>query len=224
VRSPKILRGFTAVDAAILVFARAPLAGRAKTRLATRLGEAGAARLQARLTARTLRTARDAGFAVVELHATPSRTHRLLAFYGRRFQVEVKNQKGGDLGERMHNALARALRRHRAVILIGTDCPALTPRDLRRAARLLRGSCDAVVAPAEDGGYVLIAMRRVSTEIFSGIHWGSSAVYADTAERLSAAGYRWRALRTLWDVDRPEDLDRLGPLGLAGTVRARRSS
>jgi uncharacterized protein len=214
------LRGFTATDAAILVFARAPLPGRAKTRLIPRLGESGAARLQARLTARTLRTARDAGFHVVELHATPSRTHGLFAFYGKRYKVEIKKQAGGDLGERMYRALARALRRHRAVILIGTDCPALAPGDLRRAARLLRGGCDAVLAPAEDGGYALVGMRKVSAEIFSGIAWGSPQVYAETVKRLALAGYRWRALRTVWDLDRPADLERLASLGL----RSRRFS
>jgi len=210
------LRGSTAIDAAVLVFAKAPLAGRVKTRLVPRLGESGAARLQMRLIARTLRTARDARFAVVELHATPSRTHGLLAFYGKRFQAEVKNQRGGDLGERMYNALARALRRHRAVILVGTDCPALAPRDLRRAARLLRGGCDAVLAPAEDGGYALIGMRKVSAELFSGIAWGGPEVYAETATKLAAGGYRWRALRTVWDLDRPADLERLTSLGLRG--------
>lgn len=210
-----LLRGFTTTDTALLVFAKAPLAGRAKTRLIPRLGEWGAARLQARLTAHTLRTARNAGFAAVELHATPNRSHGLFAFYGKRFKLEVKNQRGGDLGERMYHALVRALRRHRAAILIGTDCPALQPRDLRRAARLLRGGCDAVLAPAQDGGYVLIGARRVSPEIFSGIRWGTSDVYPETVKKLVAAGHPWRELRTLWDIDRPEDLDRLGPLGLA---------
>lgn len=208
-----------ATDTAVLVFAKAPLPGRAKTRLIPRLGEAGAARLQARLTARTLRMACDAGFAAVELHATPRRTHGLFALYGKRFKVKIKKQAGRDLGERMHNALARALRRHRAVILIGTDCPALTPRDLRRAVRLLRGGCDAVIAPAEDGGYALIGVRKVSAEIFSAIAWGGPQVYAETAKKLTRAGYRWRALRTVWDLDRPADLDRLASLGL----RSRRS-
>jgi len=221
----------TVSDAAILVFAKAPLPGRAKTRLIPRLGEAGAARLQARLTARTLRTARATGFAAVELHATPSRTHGLFAFYGKSFHAEIKKQRGRDLGERMHNALARALRRHRPVILIGTDCPELTAADLRRAARLLRGGCDVVLAPAEDGGYALIGVRKVSAALFcalfSGIAWGGPDVYAQTVRKLALAGYRWRALRTVWDLDRPADLERYASLRLrlAGLrLRSRRSS
>ncbi len=112
----------------------------------------------------------------------------------------------------MYRAVAQALRRHKAVIVIGTDCPALTARDLRRAARLLRGGCDAVLAPAEDGGYALIGLTRVSPRLFSEIAWGTSAVYGETTRRLTSAGYRWRALRTVWDVDRPEDLERLRSL------------
>ena len=209
-------------DAALLVFAKAPLPGRAKTRLIPRLGAAGAALLQARLVARTLRTALAARFSEVELHVTPSRTHGLFAFYGKMFQVNVESQKGSELGERMYRALRGALRHHRAAILIGTDCPALTPADLRRAARLLRGNCDVVLAPAEDGGYALIGVRKASAALFralfSGIAWGGPDVYAQTVKNLALAGYRWRALRTVWDLDRPADLERYASL------RSRRSS
>jgi rSAM/selenodomain-associated transferase 1 len=215
----KILRGATVTDAAVLVFAKAPLPGRAKTRLIPKLGVAGAARLHARLIARTLRTARAARFSVVELHVTPSRTHALFAFYGKTFRIKkIERQRGSDLGERMHDALASALRRYRAAILIGTDCPVLTAADLRRAARLLRGGYDAVLAPAEDGGYALIGVGKGSAALFSalfrGIAWGGPDVYAETVKRLAAAGYRWRALRTVWDLDRPADLQRFASLRL----------
>ena len=119
----------------------------------------------------------------------------------------------------MYNALSHALRRHDAAILIGTDCPLLAPQDLRRAARLLRGGCDVVLAPAEDGGYALIGARRISPGIFEGIPWGGANVYAATVERLLHSGYRWRALRELWDLDRPEDLDRLRSLRFSSAFR-----
>ncbi len=186
----------------MLVFARAPLAGRVKRRLVPRLGERAAARLHLQLTRQALRTAAAAGCGPVELHLT--RKHGLFR--------KIALQKGADLGERMHHALSRALRRHRAAILIGADCPALRPADLRRAARLLAGGCDVVLGPAEDGGYVLLGARRVSSRLFDGVEWGTSGVYADTVKRLDAAGYRWRALRLLWDVDRPQDLERLRSL------------
>jgi len=195
--------------AAVIVFARAPQPGRAKTRLAPRLGEWGAARLHMRLARRTLRTAQAARCGPLELHGTPRRGHALLRRMARDARATLHGQRGRDLGERMLTAMTRALRRHRAVILIGTDCPALRAGDLRRAARALVGGYDAVLAPAEDGGYPLIGLRRVSPRLFEGIAWGGADVFARTAERLERLGWRWRQLRTLWDVDRPEDLDRL---------------
>jgi rSAM/selenodomain-associated transferase 1 len=193
----------------VIVFARAPTPGRAKTRLVPRLGAWRAARLHARLTLRALSTARKANLGQVELHATPRAAGAFFLYCKRKFGLSLSEQRGSDLGERMYRALSRTLRRHRAAILVGTDCPALRPSDLRRAARLLQGACDVVLAPAEDGGYALIGASRISRAPFEGIGWGKSGVYADTVRRLSQSGHRWRALRTLWDVDRPEDLDRL---------------
>jgi glycosyltransferase A (GT-A) superfamily protein (DUF2064 family) len=190
----------TTLDVAVLVFSRAPQPGRVKTRLVPRLGEWRAARLHARMTAHALRSAHAAACGPVELY-------------------DSARQRGADLGARMHHALERALRRHRGAIVIGADCPELRPADLRRAARALAGGCDVVLAPAEDGGYVLIGARRVSPALFSGIEWGGASVYAATVQRLATLGYRWRALRELWDVDRPQDLERLRWLRFASAAR-----
>jgi uncharacterized protein len=198
----------------VIVFARAPLPGRVKTRLVPRLGEWGAARLQARLARQTLRTALAASCGALELYGTPRARHPFFLKCRKDFRLRLQEQRGRDLGERMYRALAAALRRYSAALLIGTDCPVLRPQDLRRATRLLRGGCDVVLAPAEDGGYALIGARRVSRRLFEGIAWGESGVYAQTAERLLALGYRWRALRRVWDVDRPADLERLRSLRL----------
>ena len=188
---------------AILIFARAPIPGRAKTRLVPRLGAWGAARLQSRLTLQALCTALAARCGPVELHGT--RRHALLLQHERKLGVTFRLQRGEDLGQRMHFALRRA----RRAILIGTDCPGLRAEDLRRAARLLQGGAHAVIAPARDGGYVLIGARRISAELFAGIEWGGERVYADTVQRLRRLGYRWRALREMRDVDRPADLAEL---------------
>jgi glycosyltransferase A (GT-A) superfamily protein (DUF2064 family) len=184
----------------VLVFARSAIPGRVKTRLVPHLGEWGAARLHARLTARAVRTAQAARCGPVELY-------------------DSARQRGADLGSRMQRALSEALRRHRAAIVIGADCPALRAADVQRAARLLAGGTDVVLAPAEDGGYVLIGARRISPRLFSGIDWGSSRVFAQTVERL--AGVRWKELRKLWDVDRPEDLERLRSLRFSSALRPR---
>ena len=109
----------------------------------------------------------------------------------------------------MRRACGRVLRTANAVVLIGTDCPVLRVADLRAAARALLGGADAVLSPAQDGGYALIGLRQVSSRLFSGIEWGGSAVMQETRKRLRSLGWRWRELRTVWDVDRPEDYERL---------------
>jgi hypothetical protein len=177
----------------IVVFAREPRAGRVKTRLIPLLGEAAAARLHARLVRQTLATAQAARLGGVELWTT-------------------RRQRGADLGARMLHAFRQGLRRAERVILIGADCPALQVRDLRRAAHWLAGGADAVFAPAEDGGYALIALRRVSPRLFEEIEWGGAQVMAQTRSRLRALGWRWRELPEVWDVDRPEDVGRLAGL------------
>jgi rSAM/selenodomain-associated transferase 1 len=174
-----------------------------KTRLAPRIGAAAAARLHARLIRTAVRTALDARCGPVELHVTGR--HRFFDT----LDTPVRLQRGRDLGERMHHALRNALRRHRSAILVGTDCPSLTAADLRRAARWLRGGADAVLAPAEDGGYALIAARRISPSMFANVEWGSAQVLAKTIENMTCARLTHRLLRTVWDVDRPEDLERL---------------
>lgn len=191
-----------AASVLVIVFARAPVAGRVKTRLIPALGAWRAAKLHLRLVRRAVRTAREARCGPVELHAT--QRHGLL-----RSAASFRLQRGADLGERMRRAMLRGLQRHAGVILIGSDCPELRPRDLRRTARLLRAGYDAVLAPAEDGGYALIALSRPAACLFYDIRWGTDAVWQQTRQRLEAAGYRWLALRRVWDLDRPEDLERL---------------
>lgn len=190
-----------------VVMAKAPQAGRVKTRLAGVLGAEGAARLHARLLERTIATAVAAGCGPVELHGSPVR-HAFLRLLSRRYGVPLVAQSGGDVGARMHAAFVRGLRRHARMVLFGSDCPALTPADLRTAARWLH-SCDAVIAPAEDGGYPLIGLRHASPVPFEGVAWSTAEVMGQTRLRFSRRGWRWRELRMLWDVDRPEDLARL---------------
>jgi hypothetical protein len=109
----------------------------------------------------------------------------------------------------MHAAFERALAGAPAAIVIGCDCPALTPQHLREVAAALAGGYDAAVAPAEDGGYVLIGSTRATGRLFERIRWGESTVMQETRERLAALGWRWLELGELWDVDRPEDLMRM---------------
>jgi hypothetical protein len=103
------------------------------------------------------------------------------------------------------------------LIIIGADCPALECAHLEEAAGALRGH-DAVIAPAEDGGYVLVGLSKPAPRLFEGIPWGDSAVMGRTRERVAECGIRCRELATLWDIDRPEDYARLQSQGLLREV------
>jgi uncharacterized protein len=201
----------------VIVFTRAPLAGRVKTRLAPRLGAAGAARLHQRLTAAAVRTALAARCGPVELHTTGR--HGWLTALCRNNRIALKRQRGKELGERMAHATRAALRRAPFVLLMGSDCPELAPRELCRAARWLAGGADAVFAPARDGGYALVGLARPADFLFRDMPWGSERVFRDSAARLRRAGWRSRALRWVSDVDRPEDLERFRALRLFSAAR-----
>ncbi|HXF66810.1 MAG TPA: TIGR04282 family arsenosugar biosynthesis glycosyltransferase [Burkholderiales bacterium] len=194
---------------AIMVFAKAPRPGEVKTRLIPLIGAEGAAALHARLVKRALATARSAGFTDVELHCAPDTGDPFFRFCARHYRVALRAQPEGDLGRRMLGAFEAALARRARALLMGSDCPALGARHLLGAERALREGCDAVLCPAEDGGYVLIGLARCDARLFDGIAWGGAGVMTETRARLAALGWRWRELETLWDVDRPEDYHRL---------------
>lgn len=188
----------------ILVFARAPVPGRCKTRLIPALGASGAARLHRRLTLRTLRAALAAG-ASVELWCAPDARHGFFQACRRDFGVRLRRQPAGDLGRRMALALSTALREGvTAVALIGTDCPALAPGDLRAGlAALARHDC--VLQPSSDGGYVLIGARRIERRALAGVTWSSGRELAQTRRRVARLGLSSNELAPRADVDTPAD-------------------
>ena len=201
-------------ETTVLVFAKAPEPGVAKTRLIPLLGAAGAASLQRVLTERALATARAADLGPVELWCTPSATHPLLARYATQFGVRALTQCDGDLGDRMLHAATSALTASSRVIIMGTDCPAMTASMLRDAASWLDRSHQAVLVPAQDGGYVLLGLGTCDAHLFAGIAWGSNQVITSTRQRLTALGWGWHELPPSWDVDRPADYERLLASGL----------
>jgi rSAM/selenodomain-associated transferase 1 len=197
----------------IAVFAKAPVAGAVKTRLQPLLGAEGAAALQAGLVRRALATAIDSQVGEVELHCAPDTRHDFFARCAQSFRVGLVAQQGADLGERMRAAFARAFDAGHALIIIGADCPALSVEDLRAARDALRAG-RAVIMPAEDGGYVLVGLTEAVPGLFAGVDWGTGVVLRQTRARLAEAGVRCVELRSLWDVDRPEDYARMQAEGL----------
>ena len=199
----------------IAILAKAPLPGHAKTRLAPALGAEGAAALQARLIERTVETAMAAATGPITLWVTPDERHPIFQRIGAVLGIKSIRQPDGDLGARMHAAVAAA---GGPVLVIGTDCPALTVEHLRTAADVLRGGFDAVIIPVEDGGFALIGARRADHELFAGVRWSTASVMADTRRRLLLLRYSWHEPTRLWDVDAPEDLDRLKREGLGSLL------
>ena len=197
---------------AVLVFAKAPEPGLVKTRLVPALGEGPAAVLAARLARRTVAEVARAGLASVTLCATPDTSHPFFELLQRHHRVTLVEQGGGDLGARMYRALAAALCQHDAAILVGTDIPGLSAADLIRAAAYLEDGADAVLGPAEDGGYWLIGLRRshaALSALFDDMPWGGGTVLAETLRRMVGLGLRAACVAERWDVDRPDDLERL---------------
>jgi len=194
--------------ARVAVFAKAPVPGQVKTRLATLLGSDGAAALHAGLVRRALSTAVESGLGPVELWCAPDATHSFFTRCAEQFGATLHVQEGDDLGSRMAAAFACGLAAGDRVVLIGSDCPVLKPSDLRDAAAAV-ATHDVALAPAEDGGYVLVALSRVLPQLFEGVSWGTAAVMGQTRTRVAELGVTWKELPTRWDVDRPEDFARL---------------
>jgi len=213
-------------NARLLIFAKAPVAGQVKTRLIPPLSAVEAAQLHARFIRRTLDVACESNLCPVQLWCSPRLHHPFFVDCRRSFPVVLHNQCGGDLGERMRQAAASALTESDYALLIGCDCPTLTTEYLQQALTALKKGYNAVLGPAEDGGYVLLGLRHAEPELFSGIAWGTDAVLDSTRSRLRRLQWRWDELPEQWDVDRPEDLVRLSrnralaaQVGLSGVGR-----
>jgi len=185
--------------------AKAPEPGQVKTRLARELGEAAAATLATRMLHHTLETARRTAAGMVELCVTPDIHHPVLNDAAHRFDACLTAQGEGDLGQRMARIARRVLAAGEWPILIGTDCPALTPTHLQQAIASLE-TADSAFLPATDGGYVLIGLRRFDRRLFEGIAWGTDAVMQQTRSRLMELGWTWWEGETLHDIDTTDDL------------------
>jgi rSAM/selenodomain-associated transferase 1 len=190
----------------IAILAKAPIPGLAKTRLIPTIGAHAAAVLQERLTERAVATALAANVGSVTLWCAPDSTHTTFLKLVARSRITLKPQPEGDLGTRMLAATAASTG---PVLVMGTDCPALTDVHLRSAATALRNGTDVVLILAEDGGYVLIGTRSMQPALFADIAWGTKTVLAETRARVIAHRLVLTERPPLWDVDTEIDLARL---------------
>ena len=187
----------------LVIFCKAPIPGEVKTRLIATEGIASATRIHEELATRLILEclASDLLREVnIELWCSPTTEHK---FYDQ-FDVPRFLQQGADLGERMLNAFDFS---ETATQLIGTDCPNLTAEYIQSSFYQL-ATHDAVLGPAEDGGYGLIGLQVPEPSVFKDIQWGTGQVCSDTCRRLDKLEMNWALLPQLWDVDRPEDVQR----------------
>ena len=202
----------------LILFAKPPIAGRVKTRLAQNLGREGAARLYACF----LRDAAGTAHALMEARPGVGLVCEWVLEHGESLDEFPltdwlpgaflhRTQTGADLGARMAAALGRCLAFGRRAVLIGTDFPDLPHEVLGDAfEKLERGDEPKItLGPAADGGYYLIGMNRFLPEIFTGIPWSTGEVLSRTMERADALGVGTALLPEWRDVDEADDLEAL---------------
>ncbi len=194
----------------LIMLARFPVPGEAKTRLIPALGSVGAARLHRRLTEHAVavaRLARDIHGLNVTVCGTGGKTSAFRSWLGP--DLQYRQQAAGDLGRRLCRAVDDAFAAGATrVLAMGTDVPDTTAGILGRAAAML-ASHDVVLGRAEDGGYYLIGLNGPHPELFAGIDWGSGQVADQTCSAIRKLGLSLGELPTLGDVDRPDDLAEL---------------
>ncbi len=194
----------------VVVFAKVPVAGRAKTRLIPAVGREGSARLASELLCHTVCEALSSQLGTVELCVTPVIDHPAWPKFITSEAILWTQQVAGDLGTRMCATIQRVVKERSDVLLMGTDCPQLNANLLQRLAAKL-DNFDAVMVPVNDGGYALIGIsKRVSLKtintLFEDIPWSTPQVAEMTRQRIHDAGLQLWESETLNDIDEPEDL------------------
>lgn len=195
-------------DSVLLLFCKAPIAGQVKTRLQPALSPEQAVAAHIELTRMTLERALQKPLCPVLLCCAPDTEHDFFRECAINYPLRLIQQRGDDLGERMHNAIEDALLHYRHALLMGCDCPSLTLANLEQALTALANGSDAVIAPAEDGGYVLIGLNAPQPFLFNDMAWGSNRVIAATRQRLLNAHLIFHELAQQWDVDTVTDWNR----------------
>ncbi|MFQ5803785.1 MAG: TIGR04282 family arsenosugar biosynthesis glycosyltransferase [Candidatus Methylomirabilales bacterium] len=193
----------------VAIMAKAPRAGEVKTRLCPPLSTNEAAELYRCLLLDKIEQVRTVTKAIPAIAFTPDE--------GRTFFEEVAPgflllpQRGGDLGVRLaHNFDQLLAKGYTGALAIDTDTPTLPTHFLELALDLIATpAIDLVLGPSEDGGYYLIGLRKLYRELFEEIAWSTAEVMPETIRRAEAKGLKVATLPVWFDVDTPDDLERL---------------
>jgi uncharacterized protein len=192
----------------LIVFAKRPLAGYAKTRLGEKIGLEESAGIYARFLYQSLfeLVALDRADIIIELSLASSADVPYFRFAFPEFQIS--SQTGGNLGQRFTKSFQKAFDQGAtAVVVIGTDIPDLNRSILQSAFDALSEN-EVVIGPDMDGGYYLIGTRLRDATLFKNIDWSSERVFQQTERLILAQGLTMFYLPTLSDVDTDEDFRR----------------
>ncbi len=202
-------------NAVLMIFCKAPIPGQVKTRLIPKLTAEQAAELHIELSIKTLQRATQNNLCPVQLWCSPTTDHAFFTASAATYPITLQQQQGIDLGERMHHAFCSALADYSHALLMGCDCPSLTEQDLEQTLTALNQENEVVIAPAEDGGYVLVGLNQPHPELFDNMPWGTARVLDQTRNRIEHYKLRHHELIEQWDLDTPEDLERYRALALS---------
>lgn len=200
----------------ICIFAKPPVPGRVKTRLAPVVGLEGAATLAAAFLDDTLASALAVHSRVAIATVGPAADLGVDATG----LAGIWDQGGGDLGARIERILRRALSVAPWALALGADSPDLPRSYLAEACRALDDGQEAVIGPTEDGGYYLIGLRRCPVGLLADLPWSRHDTCAATVARLGEKGLSVFTAPPFVDVDEPPDLQRLAHRLTEGTHRA----
>ncbi len=184
----------------LIIFAKPPVLGYVKTRLAQAIGNENALKFYQRMLEQTWKIAQESTISTTVFFSKQSE-------YVSNFKLfPVEFQSAGDLGKKMAEAFTTIFAKgYREVILIGADCPDNTTENILNAFELLQKN-DTVIGPSEDGGYYLIGMKKMYSEIFDNKVWSTSTVCQEAIQELEKINLSIGTAATLNDIDTWEDL------------------
>lgn len=203
----------------LVVMAKQPQPGKVKTRIAHALDDARAVELYRCALHDTLRLALSIGGVAHVLSYAPATQDARCYFERVAARYDLIPQQGATFGERLSGTFTRLAERHCPIVLIGSDSPDLPAALIERAFELLDRHADAVLGPADDGGYYLLGMRKVQPLLFERIDWSTEAVARQTRVRGVEAGLQWAELPMWHDIDTVVDLEALVAPGAPLTRR-----
>lgn len=192
-------------DKVIVFFTRIPTLGKTKTRLEPFLSKELCVKLQTTFIKDIYGNIKNMGIDIIVNYSDHGDLEILKNIMHK--GVYFLKQEGKDLGEKMHNAISFALREYRNVVLIGSDLPLISKKDIEVAFKVLETK-DIVISPTYDGGYYLIGMKEENKDIFN-IMYSTSSVFEETIDKIKSKGKSYGKGEIQLDIDDRDDFFRL---------------